>query len=148
MRNWKARVLATGIAAASLFVNPQSADAHRSKLVGTLSTHQVECDSLCTAGPLTGGLAGGLEFTMDSMQETGNPDVVTYRGVNTITTEHGTLEGADFGVWNLVTGEFVDFTVFSHGTGDYEGVHGTLVIIGAFDPATGIGHSRYVSVLR
>jgi hypothetical protein len=126
---------------------PSEAAAHGQHLFGSLSTEQVECESLCTAGPLTGGLAGQLEFTMGSMTETANPDVVTYIGVNTVTTAHGTLTGTDYGIWNLVTGEFVDFTVFSHGTGTYAGKHGTLLIVGAFDPVQGEGHSTYTAVV-
>jgi hypothetical protein len=42
---------------------PSEAAAHGQQHFGTLSTEQVECGSLCTAGPLTGGLAGQLEFT-------------------------------------------------------------------------------------
>lgn len=132
----------------TLVMNPAQADARGTRLHGGLTTHQVECESLCTEGTLTGGLAGLLEFTMNSMQETSNPDVVTYVGVNTITTSKGTLTGTDYGIWNLVTGEFIDFTVFSEGTGDYEGVHGTLLIIGGFDPVTGTGSSRYFASLH
>lgn len=133
-----------------LLLSPNDVEAHRLKkqtLFGGLTTEQVECDTLCTTGPLTGGLAGQLDFTMDSMEETNDPDVVTYVGVNTITTPQGTIAGTDYGIWNLVTGEFVDFTVFSEGTGAFEGKRGTLLIIGAFDPVTGTGHSNYVAVV-
>ncbi len=134
--------------ALALLFAPGEASARHSKLKGGLTTEQVECDGLCTAGPLTGGLAGQLEFTMDSMQETSNPDVVTYVGVNTITTKRGTLVGTDYGIWNLVTGEFVDFTVWTDGTGKYEGARGYLLIVGTFDPVTGTGSSDYFAVVR
>jgi hypothetical protein len=81
------------------------------------------------------------------MTETANPDVVTYIGVNTITTSSGTLVGTDYGIWNLVTGEFVDFTVFTHGTGAYAGKHGTFLIVGTFDPVEGEGHSTYMAAI-
>jgi hypothetical protein len=125
------------------------ADAHLrfKKLKGGLTTTQVPCATLCTEGPLTGGLAGQLEFVMESMTETQVPDVATYQGVNVITTATGTLTGNDYGVWNLATGEFVDYTYFTSGTGAYEGVRGSLVIAGVFDPVSGTGSSNYTALL-
>lgn len=139
-----------GLLALGVTLHSESeAEAHGSieTLHGGLTTEQVPCDSLCTAGPLTGGLAGELEFTMSSMTETGIPNVVTYIGTNTIITETGTLTGTDYGIWNLATGEFADYTFFSSGTGEYEGVRGSLVIVGAFHPVTGVGSSNYTAVL-
>lgn len=118
------------------------------KLFGSLTTHQVECQTLCTEGELTGGLAGTLEFTMHSMEETNDPDVARYEGINTIITEDGTISGTDYGLWNLVTGEFIDFTVFDQGTGAFAGKRGTLVIVGTFDPVEGVGASDYFAVIH
>jgi hypothetical protein len=144
IRSWIAMLL--GVVA--LVMAPAQADARGKKhLFGTLSTEAVACDTFCTEGPLTGGLAGTLEWTMDTMTETANPDVVTFVGVNTVTTAHGTLVGTDYGIWNVATGEFIDFTVFSHGTGAYAGKRGTLLIIGEFDAASGTGHSSYTAVV-
>ncbi len=133
---------------ALVVLSPSQAEAFGNKYRGGLTTEQVACDTLCTAGPLTGGLEGLLEFTMDEMQETNNPDVVTYVGVNTITTDEGTISGTDYGIWNLVTGEFVDVTVFTQGTGAFAGKRGTLIIVGAFDPVTGTGSSNYYALLH
>ncbi len=124
-----------------------SADAHLRPLKGTLTTNAVPCDTLCTEGPLTGDLAGKLEFTMDTMVETGIPNVVRYTGVNTITTASGTLVGNDVGYWNLATGEFIDYTEFSSGTGAYEGKRGNFTIVGRYDPVTSEGASNYVAFL-
>src|SRR5689334_6030259 len=63
------------------------ADAHGShELRGHLTTHQVDCDSLCTEGPITGDLTGTLDFTLDSLDATPTPNVSRYVGVNTIRT--------------------------------------------------------------
>ncbi len=119
----------------------------KQRLFGQLTTVQVPCDTLCTTGPLTGGLAGQLDFTMDVMEDTDDPEVVRYDGTNTITMEDGTLSGSDYGYWNLTTGEFYDYTFFTVGTGAYAGKFGWLVIVGAFDPVTGVGASNYYAVL-
>jgi len=137
--------------AGGVLLSASSAAAHFPKdltLFGGLTTHQVTCSSLCTEGPLTGGLPGTLDFTMASMTPTQTPDVVTYIGTNTITTEHGTLSGTDYGIWNLSTGEFVDYTTFSTGTGRYEGATGSFTIAGDFDPVSGTGSSHYTAVLH
>ena len=126
---------------------PKWANAESPVLTGTLTTHQVECPTLCTQGVLTGGLAGQLDFVMDTMTPTDDPDVFNYTGTNTVTTPTGTLAGTDHGIWNIATGEFVDFTFFSIQTGAYRKKHGTLTITGVFDPVIGQGHSKYVSVL-
>jgi hypothetical protein len=135
-----------------LVIDPMQAVAHGKrkspKYSGGLTTHQVDCQTLCTEGQLTGGLAGKLEFTMSSMEETNNPDVARYEGVNTITTADGTISGMDWGLWNLVTGEFIDFTIFDQGTGAFAGKHGTLLIAGTFDPVEGVGASNYVAFIR
>ena len=110
---------------------------------GGLTTHQVECASLCTAGTLTGDIRGQLEFTMATMTATGTPNVSTYIGVNVITTSYGTLTGTDYGVWNLATGEFTDYTEFTSGTGIYAGVKGSMSIMGVFDPVAGKGASNW-----
>ncbi len=134
-------------AATVLGVAP-SADACVDRYTGTFSSAAVACDTMCTGGPLTGGLAGTLGWTMDTMEETGVPNVVRYTGVNTITTDRGTLVGDDVGYWNLVTGDFVDYTQWTSGTGEFEGAVGNLTIIGKFDPVTGAGSSRYISFVK
>jgi len=144
---WWKRLIWASSACAVLWSSSAPAHPRLLHLKGTLTTEQVPCDSLCTAGPLTGGLAGTLEFTMDSMTETSLPDVVIYTGVNTVTTADGTLTGTDYGIWNLATGEFVDYTTFTSGTGRYAGAHGTLVIAGRFDPVTGEGSSNYKALV-
>jgi hypothetical protein len=84
---------------------------------------------------------------MDTMTSTDDPNVVTLVGVNTVTTASGTISGTDYTIWNLETGEFVDYTTFTTGTGAYAGKTGTLVIFGRFDPVTGVGSSNYVAVI-
>jgi hypothetical protein len=123
------------------------AEAESPVLVGNLTTVQVPCPTLCTQGVMTGGLPGQLDFVMGTMTPTGDPDVFLYTGTNTITTATGTLAGTDHGVWNVATGEFVDFMVFSTQTGAYSGKHGSFTITGVFDPVAGQGHSKYVAVL-
>jgi hypothetical protein len=126
-----------------------AADAHvRIKtFTGGFTSSQVECDTLCTGGPLTGGLLGSLAWRMDSMEATSDPNVVKLVGVDTVTTATGTLSGPDYTLWNLATGDFVDVAVINSGTGAYAGAHGTLVIQGGFDPAAGHGTSKYLAVL-
>jgi hypothetical protein len=126
-----------------------TADAHlRVKtFTGGFTSSQVECDTLCTGGPLTGGLAGSLSWRMDTMEATSDPDVVKLVGVDTVTTATGTFSGPDYTLWNLATGDFVDVAVINSGTGAFAGAHGTLVIQGGFDPAAGQGTSNYIAVL-
>lgn len=126
-----------------------SADAHLlvEAKTGGFTSSQVECDTLCTAGPLTGGLAGTLSWRMDSLEPTSDPDVVKLTGVDTITTATGTLTIPDVTYWNLATGDFLDIGVIASGTGAYAGAQGTLVIQGTFDPAAGQGTSNYTALL-
>jgi hypothetical protein len=127
-----------------------TADAHYGikTYTGGFTSSQVECDTLCTGGPLTGGLAGTLSWRMDSMEATSDPNVVKLVGVDTVTTATGTLSGVDYTLWNLATGAFVDVALIDTGTGAFAGAHGTLVIQGAFDPAAGQGTSNYVAVIN
>lgn len=126
------------------------AEAHGGSRVlkGHLTTEQVECASLCTEGELTGDIRGKLEFTMATMTETETPNVANYTGVNVITTSRGSFSGPDYGVWNLETGEFVDYTEITHGTGIFAGVHGSLSIMGVFDPVAGAGSSSWRAALK
>ncbi|MGE5783388.1 MAG: hypothetical protein ACM3ZE_02315 [Myxococcales bacterium] len=124
-----------------------SADACVRHLTGTLTTSAVECATLCTAGPLTGDLNGKFEFVMQEMVETGVPNVVRYTGTNTITTDKGTLVGNNVGYWNLSTGECVDYTDLTTGTGVYAGAHGQLTIAGRYDPNTGLGANKYIAFI-
>jgi hypothetical protein len=117
-------------------------------LTGGFTSHQVECDTFCTGGPLTGGLAGTLAWHMSTMEATSDPDVLKLVGVNTITTANGTFSGTDVTIWNVATGDFIDITIISSGTGAFAGVQGTLVIQGGFDAATGTGTSHYVALLK
>jgi hypothetical protein len=114
---------------------------------GGFTSSQVECDTLCTGGPLTGGLAGTLAWRMDSMESTSDPDVVKLTGVDTISTATGTLTIPDVTYWNLATGEFLDIGVIASGTGAYAGAQGTLLIQGTFDPAAGQGTSNYTALI-
>jgi hypothetical protein len=126
-----------------------TADAHLcvKTFTGGFTSSQVECDTLCTGGPLTGGLAGTLSWRMDTMEATSDPNVVKLVGVDTVTTATGTLSGPDYTLWNLATGDFVDVAVINSGTGTFAGAHGTLVIQGGFDPAAGHGTSQYIALL-
>jgi hypothetical protein len=135
--------------ASCLLLWSATADAHvRIKTyTGGFTSSQVECDTLCTGGPLTGGLAGTLSWTMDTMEATSDPNVVKLVGVDTVTTATGTISGPDYTLWNLATGDFVDVALINQGTGSFAGAHGTLIIKGGFDPAAGQGTSDYVAVL-
>ncbi len=134
---------------ASCLLWSMTADAHMRirTYTGGFTSSQVECDTLCTGGPLTGGLAGSLSWRMESMEATSDPNVVKLVGVDTVTTAQGTLSGPDYTLWNLATGDFVDVAVLNSGTGAFAGAHGTLVIRGGFDPALGQGTSNYIAVV-
>jgi len=126
------------------------AEAHGGPLVlkGGLTTTQVDCASLCTQGTLTGDIRGRLEFTMATMTDTDTPNVAHYTGTNVIKTAWGTFSGPDYGVWNLATGEFVDYMEITSGTGIYAGLHGSLSIMGVFDPVAGAGSSNWRASLQ
>jgi len=126
-----------------------TADAHPriQRYTGEFSSSQVECDTLCTGGPLSGGLSGKLSWKMDRMEATNDPNVVRLVGVDTVTTSRGTLSGPDYTLWNLATGDFIDVALIDQGTGAFAGARGTLIIQGAFDPAAGQGTSHYVALL-
>lgn len=113
------------------------------ELRGHLTTKQVDCDSLCTEGPLTGDIQGTLDFTLNALDATPTPNVSRYDGVNTITTKFGTFTGPDYGVWNLATGQFTDYTEITSGTGIFAHARGTMTIVGKFDPVTGTGASEW-----
>ena len=142
-------VLALGATCLVLVARPgtAAADGAPAVLSGGLTTHQVACATLCTQGVLTGGLAGQLDFVMGSMTPTADPNVFLYVGTNIITTAAGTLAGVDHGIWNIATGEFVDYTKFSTETGAYAGNQGAFTITGVFDPVAGQGHSNYFALL-
>lgn len=147
IRRWQSWIV---MLASCLLLWAAPADAHQiKKFTGGFTSSQVfPCDTLCTGGPLTGGLAGTLSWHMDTMEATDDPDVVKLVGVNTVTTATGSFKGTDFTLWNLATGDFVDVTVVSSGTGAFAGAKGTLIITGFFDPATGQGLSNYIAVLK
>jgi hypothetical protein len=127
----------------------RSAEAHTAFARGHLSTHQVECPTMCTSGTLTGGgLAGAFDWTLTSMNSTPNPDVVLLVGVVTVTTSSGTLHGIDLTLWNLATGQFVDNTTFTSGTGSFAQARGDLLLIGKFDVAGGTGESDYRAIIK
>lgn len=138
-----------GLVATGFALWSASADAQTcmKTYMGGFTSSQVECDTLCTGGPLTGGLAGRLSWRMDSMEPTSDPDVVKLTGVDTITTSTGTLTIPDITYWNLSTGAFVDYGFVASGTGAFAGAHGSLVIQGSFDPAAGQGTSHYLALI-
>jgi hypothetical protein len=135
-------------AAMALGGTTKSADARIEFEMGTLTSHQVPCATLCTSGTFTGGLAGTMDWTMTTMNSTPNPDVVVLHGVLTVTTAAGTMRGPDVTLWNLATGQFVDNTLLNTGTGAFAGVKGDLLIIGAFDLAGGEGSSNYRAIIK
>jgi hypothetical protein len=143
-------IFATALFAGASLGWDSGAEAHGGPRVlkGHLTTEQVDCSTLCTEGELTGDLRGTLEFTMASMTETETPNVANYKGVNVITTSRGSFTGTDYGTWNLETGEFVDYTEITSGTGIYAGVHGSLSIMGVFDPVAGAGSSSWRASLK
>ena len=93
---------------------------------------------LCTAGKITkGGLLNGTtEFTaLGIAVAAGMPGIepdttLSYHGVLTITTKHGTLEISDVGVFDQVTGVFSELDRVVSGTGRFEDASGTLFIYG------------------
>ena len=149
IRRWQSWVV---MLASCLLLWAAPADAHvkvKTFTGGFTSSQVFPCDTLCTGGPLTGGLAGTLAWRMDTMEATDDPDVVKLVGVNTVTTATGSFSGIDYTFWNLATGDFVDITVVNGGgTGSFAGAKGTLIITGFFDPASGQGVSNYIAVLK
>jgi hypothetical protein len=149
VRNLPAKWLfPVAMAALALGGTSKSADAHVEFETGTFSSHLVACDTLCTSGPVTGGLAGTIDYAMTSMNATPNPDVVILIGTITLTTATGTLSGPDVTLWNLTTGQFVDNTTFNAGTGAFAGAKGDLLLIGAFNLAAGTGFSNYRAIIK
>lgn len=144
IRRLKRSALGTAAFAGVMLAWGGFAGAHGSyELRGHLHTHQVDCASLCTEGPITGDLSGKLEFTLDSLDATPTPNVSRYVGTNTITTPYGSFSGPDYGVWNLATGQFTDYTEITSGTGIFKNAHGTVTIAGVFDPVAGTGSSEW-----
>jgi hypothetical protein len=149
VRNQPAKVLfPVAMAVLALGGTSKRAEAHIEFESGTLNTHLVACDTLCTSGTLSGGLAGTLDYTLTTMNATPNPDVVILIGTITVTTATGTLSGPDVTLWNLSTGQFVDNTTFNAGTGAFAGAKGDLLIIGNFDLAAGVGSSNYRAIIK
>jgi hypothetical protein len=150
VRNGPAKLLfPLAMAALALGVTSKPAEAGLDFTTGSLATHLVACDTLCTAGTLTGGrLAGTFQWTLTTMTSTANPDVVILNGTVVVTTATGTMTGPDVTLWNLATGNFVDNTTMTAGTGAFAGVKGDLLLIGAFDLAAGTGASTYRAIIK
>ncbi len=149
VRNQTAKlVLPLAMAALTLGGGSKPAEAGLDFERGSLSTHLVACDTLCTAGTLTGGITGTFQWTLATMTATANPDVVILNGTVNVTTATGTLTGPDVTLWNLATGNFVDNTTFTAGTGAFAGAKGDLLLIGSFDLAAGTGASTYRAIIK
>jgi len=110
---------------------------------GDLEMKLVPGDTMCTEGRLTGRLVGALNFRLISQTRTSQPEVVICSGMVTVETEDGALSGSDHLVWNTTNGEFVDYTVFDLGSGCFEGMTGSMTILGTFDMASATGQSKY-----
>jgi hypothetical protein len=110
---------------------------------GELVTKLVPGDTMCTEGKLSGALVGQLSFRLTSRTPTSHPDVVICAGAVTVETEDGTFSGTDHLVWNTSNGEFVDYTVFDSGSGCFENMTGSMIILGTFDMASATGQSTY-----
>jgi hypothetical protein len=141
-------LLPLAVAALALGGTSTPAEAGLDYETGSLSSHLVACETLCTSGTMTGGLAGTMDYTLTTMNATPNPDVVILIGTLTVTTATGTLKGPDVTLWNLSTGQFVDNTTFNSGTGAFAGAKGDLLIIGNFDLAAGTGSSTYRAIIK
>jgi hypothetical protein len=149
VRNHVARlILCLIVAVMALVGTSKPAQADIDFEVGTLSTHLVACETLCTSGTLTGGLSGTLDYALTTMNATPNPDVVILHGVITVTRASGTLTGPDVTLWNLSTGQFVSSTKFTSGTGSYAAATGNMFIVGTFDLAAGVGSSNYTAIIK
>jgi hypothetical protein len=149
VRNHVAKlILCLAVAVMALVGTSKPAKADIDLEVGTLSTHLVACETLCTSGTLTGGLSGTLDYALTTMNATPNPDVVVLHGVITVTREGGSLTGPDVTLWNLATGHFVSSTKFTSGTGMYAGATGNLFIVGNFNLAEGTGSSNYTAIIK
>lgn len=113
------------------------------KVDGGLQSAAVACPTICTAGDLTGDLAGPFSFTMTGMGSTEDPEVVAYSGWIVYHTEQGDVVGVGTGLWNVVTGDVVDTVIITGGTGEWEGAWGEVITAGLFDPVAGVGDSGY-----
>jgi hypothetical protein len=124
---------------------------HRAKGNISVSFTSQDCSSpygMCTTGEVRGDhfLRGTTKYTVEQIGGVaGDPygqATVSYRGVLTLTTKHGTLTITDLGIWDEVAGVISSQSPTLSGTGDFEGVHGLFFTNGT---ATQPGFSSAIS---
>jgi hypothetical protein len=105
----------------------------------------VGCQSpygLCTAGRLTGGIQGDLEFTITSLAPTAAPGVLLVTAASTIHTATGDINCNDSGSFNTAPasdGEGVHLCRITGGTGEFLGASGYLQETFNFIGSSGVG---------
>jgi hypothetical protein len=116
---------------------------------GALASTQVvgaACPSpigLCTAGTLSGDLAGPFFYTAISLIVLSDGVTGIFEGTITLQTSRGTIVEHDHTTANLQTGQLVDVITILAGTEKWSGATGTLNLTGSFNFATGVGASTY-----
>jgi hypothetical protein len=116
---------------------------------GSLASTQVvgaACPSpigLCTAGTLTGDLAGDFFYTASSVVILSDGVTGVFEGTIVLQTQNGTITEHDHTTANLVTGQLVDVITVLSGTQKWSGATGTINLTGSFNFATGVGASTY-----
>ena len=129
--------------ASFLFTQPSAAAAQNCKTVeGTFAAHLVtdKCHSLrCTAGTLTGGLAGTYVFHETKEDEVGDkaPKISFFVGESTVTLDDGrTLAGVDTGTFDTTPDRGGFASLISWNTGGQIRVRGVMVVSKDMPPET------------
>lgn len=138
-------ILLTGLA--GLMTTGARADSSVKTVNGHIEDHGVTepCASpfgICTAGRLTGGIQGDLEFTITSLAPTNSPGVLFFTAVSTIRTATGDIHCDDSGSFNTAagsSGEGVHLCQITGGTGDFLGASGYVQETFNFMGSTGVG---------
>lgn len=102
----------------------------------------------CTAGQLSGALAGGYSFVMDTIMgspQATTPGIVYYTGSSLITLRRGgSLVGTDNGVVDLgPSGKQAALVTITDGADGLSGAHGYLQLRGTLDATTGVVTGDY-----
>jgi hypothetical protein len=133
---YRSRILGGVLVAASVVLLSTGASADSS--VKTVNGHvedQVVSDpcaspvGIFTAGRLTGGIQGDLEFTITSLPSTNAPGVLFFTAVSSIRTATGEIFCADSGSFTTTSGsdgEGVHLCHITGGAGEFEGASGYL----------------------
>jgi len=105
-----------------------------------------DCAALfCTAGTVSGGIAGSYRFAAATMQPSGAVATISFfTGRSDVTTDRGTIVGIDTGTIDMgADGGFASLITFTGGTGAYEQATGQIRLRGRLDQQTGTTAGDY-----